>query len=300
MRRLFACIFAYFFIFSISAFGQTAQQLVDAYQQNSPQMLEEFLLNWSKELPPLSEKKISKRDFFEKQAYSIFKKLYNPRDLALIGGSQFGDDAYVTNKYFIIRPWIDIYQSEKVYYSDSEQRKYAIEQINKRVPEDSLRRNFIKKVLEDAQPQLLEYYGPYGLSKSDTIVRLKVSLKDFRPPINNGIPLYLNEKYANELKTFLGNENSPFATHNSSDIAQAIGKSKQKMEFLSNYIRVFYSHWGDNWDLSTPPIISKITFDKKAHFAMVEFGLIYEGGVAFLENKKSKWSLISAKRTWRE
>jgi hypothetical protein len=263
-------------------------------------MLEEILLNWSKELPPLSKNKISNATLYEKATYSIFEEIYNPHDLARIGGSQFGDDAYLQYKYFIIRPWIDIYQTEKVYYSDAEQRKFAIEQITIRVLNDSLKSAFIQKVLEGTQPQLLEYYGPYGLSKTDTLMKFIASLKDFRPPIKNGIPLYLTEKYSNSFKIFLGNVNTPFASNGSSEIAQPIGESKKRMNFLANFVKVFYSHWGNNWDLFTPPVISKITFDRNMHYAVIEFGLIYEGGVAFFENRNGKWGLISAKRTWKE
>ena len=291
----FICVFFY-----ISAFCQTAKQLTDAYQQNSPQLLEKVLMNWSKELPSLSKKEISKRNLYEKQTYSIFKEFYKPHELARIGGSQFGNDAYTMYNYFIIPPWIHIYEADKVYYSEPETQAYVIDQINKSVTNDSLKKKFIERVLRGLESQTLDFYGPYGLLYPDTLSRVIASLKDFRPPISYGIPLYLTEKYENALKTFLGNSNKPFAANGPSSIAEAIGESKQKMDFLASYVKVFQSHWGNNWDLSTPPIISKITFDKNMHYAMVEFGLIYEGGRAFLENKKGKWSLISAKRTWRE
>ncbi len=53
-------------------------------------------------------------------------------------------------------------------------------------------------------------------------------------------------------------------------------------------------------DPLTPPIVYSITFDKVMKYALVHYGMIMEGGHAFLKKENGKWVIISAKRIWQE
>jgi hypothetical protein len=47
-------------------------------------------------------------------------------------------------------------------------------------------------------------------------------------------------------------------------------------------------------------IVYSIVFDKGMKYALVHYGMIMEGGHAFLKKENGKWGIISAKRIWQE
>ncbi|HKG08063.1 MAG TPA: hypothetical protein VKB19_16485 [Pedobacter sp.] len=296
-----------FFAFSIflrhqSAFSQTADQLELAYKENSRAQLKTFLDSWATDVKPASDEEIAKMNKLVQQAYGVFETFYNPHDLKTRGGSQFGNDAYLPFNYFIISPTLRIYTADKVYFTDEEIRTYTIAEIKKRVKSDSLKIEFIKRYDTGQNDQLIEYWGPYGLVYPDTLEKLVQSVVNFRPRVTqtSGTMLYLHDKYHKALTDFLGNSNIPFGQNGPAQIGQAIGESKSKMMFLGNFVKIYLSHWGNSWDLQTPPIVSKMTFDKNLKYVKVDFTMVYEGGSAFLGFENGKWNLISAKRAWIE
>ena len=68
----------------------------------------------------------------------------------------------------------------------------------------------------------------------------------------------------------------------------------KKKQFLENYVKIF------DYKPLTPPIVYSITFDKVMKYALVHYGMIMEGGHAFLKKENGKWVIISAKRIWQE
>jgi hypothetical protein len=132
-------------------------------------------------------------------------------------------------------------------------------------------------------------------------IRLK-PIADFRPQIDCGSkkPLYLTPGFSKILNHFLGNNFRPLGSSNIMNPAEAIGKSGLKMQFLSNYIKIFYGHWGGYWQLISYPQAAYVTFDSKMNFARIDYRFIFEGGYAILENVDGKWILRSSQLTWIE
>ena len=68
----------------------------------------------------------------------------------------------------------------------------------------------------------------------------------------------------------------------------------KKKSFLENYVKIY------DYRPLTPPIVGAIIFDKDMEYAMIQFGMIMQGGIAFLKKESGKWVIISAKTTSRE
>jgi len=298
---LLLVVFLVFFKANV-VFSQTAAPLEQAYTENSRDKLKKFLDDWASDLKPASEKEISEMSKIVQQAYSVFEAYYNPHDLKTRGGSQFGNEAYLPFNYFIVSPALRIYTAEKVYFTNEEIRSYTIAEIKKRVKSDSLKIELIDRYDKGQNEQLIEFWGPYGLVYPDTLEKQVEAVADFRPGITqtSGTMLYLTDKYHRALTDFLGNSNIPFGLNGPAQIATATGESKNKMRFLGNFVKIYYGHWGGSWELSTPPIVHKMTFDRNLKYVKVDFTMVYEGGSAFLGFENGKWNLISAKRTWIE
>lgn len=276
------------------------QRFQEAFERNSPVLMEQALATWAREIRP---KTIKERSIFKehvRQGYAIFEAFFDPKNLAQLGGSQFGNDAYLNDRYAIIVPQLNIYQADKVYYSEDETKQYTIANINEYV-QDKYKTDFIRKVLKGDAEHILTHYGPYGLEVKDSTTKLVENVLDFRPRmLVEVIPLYLTEKYDAALRSFLGNETTSFGQSGSIGASQATGGSLKRINFLQQIIKVFPGHWGGKWELATPPKVNRITFDKEMRYAMISYELIYEGGLAFMEYKKGKWELVTAKRTWQE
>ena len=82
--------------------------------------------------------------------------------------------------------------------------------------------------------------------------------------------------------------------------ATAAGDSYERQQFLGNYIKVIYGHWGGYWHLETHPEVYRISFDENMNNVIVYFRLVYEGGKATLTKQKGKWELVSSRLTWIE
>jgi hypothetical protein len=82
--------------------------------------------------------------------------------------------------------------------------------------------------------------------------------------------------------------------------AQAKGESLKRQQFLQNFIKIYYGHWGGSWKYLTYPSIGALVLDKDMKYAKIIYGMIYESGEAILENKNGAWKLIAIKRIWRQ
>ena len=77
-------------------------------------------------------------------------------------------------------------------------------------------------------------------------------------------------------------------------------ESDKRKQFLENYIKIWYGHWGGYWQLNSYPYAQKITFDRKFENAVVDYRMVYEGGFAYFKKVNGIWVLIQARRTWIE
>ncbi len=280
--------------------SQTSQQLETAYKENSKEKLKAFLDAWTKDLPPATAHQREKLSKPVQQAYFVFEAFYNPYDISARGGSEFGKDIYKGFNYLIIQNRFKIFQKEKVYYTDEEEKAYAIEYITKNL-DKKYHEQFIRSV-NTGNGGLLSHYGPNKPIWEDSSKVLIDSVDNFYPNIiqPKATPLYITEKYNKLLNDFLGNTHSPFAEGGIMNIAKSKGESAGRQKFLENYIKIFYGHWGGYWQFLSYPSISALVFDKDFKYAKIFYRMIYEGGEAYLKYESNTWKLISMKRTWIE
>lgn len=291
--------FTILFIVLISVSKKTKAQSVaefeQAYAENSTKKLKQALDYWANEIKPVTEQEISKMSDVQREAYNVFETYYNPHDLATRGGSAFGNNAYLKFNYFLVQNRLNVYQADKVYYTEPETKNYVVKMIMKKftnIPverRDSTIARFLSQPLKD--DQIFVYaYGPHGSEVIDSTRHLVDSMINFRPRMiqTNATPLYLNKKYDELLQRFPGDEPIPMGQ---------VGIKKldvKKKQFLENYVKIF------DYRPLTPPIVYAITFDKDMKYALVHYGMIMEGGHAFLKKENGKWVIISAKRIWQE
>lgn len=128
------------------------------------------------------------------------------------------------------------------------------------------------------------------------------TLRDFRPCLSFKVPpaVFLTAHYNTILNRFLGNTFHKLGEKDIMDPARAKGESAAREAFLDRLVRIFYGHWGGYWQLYSYPIINCITFNRTRTHAIVNFRMIYEGGLAKLEKVNGAWQLTEAKRTWIE
>ncbi len=143
----------------------------------------------------------------------------------------------------------------------------------------------------------------YDFAYESLSVVIPDTIIDFRPELNfkNGVKtLYLTENYEYALNDFLGNEYDPLGTGGIMNPASAGGSSYEKQQFLNNYLKIIYGHWGGYWHLETHPEVYRISFDENMNNATVYFRIVYEGGEANLTKQDNEWTLLSSRLTWVE
>lgn len=72
------------------------------------------------------------------------------------------------------------------------------------------------------------------------------------------------------------------------NVAREEDSSADQQRFLLKYLKTFFGHWGDHWDLLTGPTISVMVFDKEMKYVKVYYFMIYKGGEAFLKYQDNK------------
>jgi hypothetical protein len=103
----------------------------------------------------------------------------------------------------------------------------------------------------------------YAFDYESLSVVIPDTIYDFRPEIsfNNGVKtLYLTENYEYALNVFLGDEYNPPGAGGIMNPATAEGDSYEKQQFLNNYLKIIYGHWGGYWHLETHPEVYGISF----------------------------------------
>jgi hypothetical protein len=286
------------------AFGQNEGKILrKAFKKNSTAQLKQFFQDWNNAIQPIAETEWANLNDIHKECYSAFTAFYQPDNLVLLGGSEMGNDIYENVEFLIVQDNIEIFTSEKVYYSDEEKEEYIVDFVKNNVDNDSTQQMMLKR--DEAgklSKDVLETFSSAGLLELETQDSLVAIISDFRPVLDNSNKqaLYLTKKYTDILYKFLGKKRRPFGKGGIMKPASAAGKSARRKEFLENYIKIFQGHWGGYWQLHSYPTATSITFDHDMKFAKVDFRLVYEGGVAILKKEKGKWILVTAYKTWIE
>ena len=300
MRTL---LYISFFLIGTVGQAQTAGQLLEkAYKKKSTEMLKQFFQNWNQEIRPISDKELSTFNDTIRQTYSVFTAFYKPQNIDSLGGSEWGNDIYKNADFLIIQDFIKIYFTDKLYWTEQETDDYIVDYINKNIEEVSTKQMLLERTNGKLSESVIENFSPNSSIFFERQDLLLDSIVNFRPRINiNGkFPLYLSSKYNDILNAFLGNKHLPVGTGDIMTPARSSRQSEKRKNFLNNYIKIWYGHWGGYWQLHSYPKAYSITFDKDMKYAKIDFRMVYEGGEALLKNDNGKWILISAKRTWIE
>ena len=269
--------------------------LYSAYDKKSTKELTQFFKNWSKNIPTISDAEFSAMNDTFRQTYSAFTAFYKPTSIDSLGGSEWGNKIYKDVDFLIVQNSIDIYFTDKIFYTAKDSDDYIVSYINTHIA-DSLKQKYLKRYNNRLSDIVLENFGPETKEvKTDSIT-------NFRPRINcgNKSPLYFTSEYDKVLNDFLKNEHFELGSINIMTPARSRGESEQRQKFLESEIKIFYGHWGGYWQLLSYPVAYSITFDKQMHYSKINFRMIYEGGEAILENKNGQWFLVSSRRTWIE
>lgn len=260
MTRLLSSVC--FLLLTTVAFGQKGDTLLyKAYKTKSITELQTFFENWALETPSISNENFDKLSDTTKNIYQVFQSFYNPKDISRTSGSEWGNDIYKDVKYFLVQ--------DKIYFAIV----------------DSLVRDSAK-------------FGDImfsAVSQYDT-------LNDFRPRLQ--FPdvkcLSLTKYYNGLLNRYLGDKHYKLGTGSVMSPARSKGESQKRMQFIGNFIKIWYGHWGGYWQLHSYPYASRITFDKDFQNAVVHYRMVYEGGYAYFKKTNGEWNLVKAKLTWIE
>ncbi len=298
--KTYAIIAIFTFLLVASVKGQSAKQLEEAYKEQSITKLKFFFDDWSKSLPVASQKEREQMSKVVRESYSVYEAFYNPYDLKNRGGSEFGNDIYKDFNYLIIQDKLKIYQKDKLYYTPEEIKDYIVGQLTKERKTEWQEKILAQIDSGKISTMIMENYGPDIRRYKDSPGVLIDSVTDFRPNIaqTKAIPLFLNDNYRKLLDSFLGNTHQPLGTGGIMNPAVAKDESAKRQKFLQNYVKIFYGHWGGYWQYYSYPAVTSISFDKDGKYAMINYTMIYEGGVALLGLEAGTWKLISMKRTW--
>ena len=141
----------------------------------------------------------------------------------------------------------------------------------------------------------LVYDFSYNLSNvfpGDTIY-------NFRPYIyfDQADILYKSHKYEGAIYDFLGTD---FPVKFNEYKLSEYNDVDKRWKFLSNYIKIYYGHWGGYWHINTHPEVDRISLNDRMDKAKVYFRLVYQGGEAELEKINNQWKLIDSQLTWIE
>jgi hypothetical protein len=315
----------------VNSYAQTettakSKMLEQAYHKRSKAALNSFFQEWQKEIPSISDSEFNKLNQIQKEAYKVFKAFYQPTNLEKLGGSEWGNDIYKNVKYLLVQNRVDIYSTNQLYVDakdSAEQIEWAIN--NHKIDtaftfgidsnEDSENRALIiihGQSFDSRHPQIvyrqnglihLTLFGQHIYQDDfNSNESLTDSILNFRPKIDceGKNPLYLVRDYEKRLNKFLENHFKQLGTPNIMSPAQAEGESTKRKEFLEQFIKIWYGHWGGYWQLNSYPTASSICFDKTYTKAKVSFEMVYEGGETILRKENGVWKIISSTLTWIE
>ena len=285
-------------------YSQSEAKLLErAYKEKSTTKLKDFFIAWNQDVLPITDVELSTYNDTIQQTYKSFISFYKPHRLDSIGRSEWGNDIYKNVDFLIVQNTVKIYFADKVYYSEQEIEEYIVDEINRRWSDNdsikAIRFERLKNKDGTINDWYIEWLGPDSYEKRKNRI-LTDSIMNFRPAVrcDGKIPIFLTKKYDEIINSFLGNNYLPLGTGGIMNPARSKGESEKRKKFLENYVKIFYGHWGGYWQLLSYPEAYSITFDREMKYARIDFGLVYQGGEAFLKNENGVWRLISSKITW--
>jgi hypothetical protein len=89
---------------------ESPELLEHAYKVKSQAELEQFLGEWSKNTPPVSEQELQGMPALQREAYRVFTVFYKPHQLDSLGGSEWGNTIYQNAKFLLVQNSINIHR----------------------------------------------------------------------------------------------------------------------------------------------------------------------------------------------
>lgn len=300
---LFSAMFSLLLSGLFTNCSQTGTRLLKkAYRKNSTELLNQFFAQWQQATPTITDAELATYNDTVQEAYKVFKAFYKPNQLDSIGGSEWGNDVYKDAKYLIVQNGMRINFTDTIkYYSKAYLDSITYQRALHLYKNDTSK---IKRWFNERWTVFdgfVKYDTDYSWAYLKNTLPVDTIL-NFRPQINcgNKIPLYHNPQFTSYIYSFLKNSYYPLSSFGISNAAQAKGESAKKKEFLENFIKIFYGHWGGYWQLESYPVAYNVTFDKNMKSAVITYRMIYEGGSTILKKIDGHWKLVESKRTWME
>jgi hypothetical protein len=267
-----------------------------AYLADSDSLLDTFFNNWAATIKPLSQESYNSLDEGSKETYDVVRAFYNPEYLY---ESEWSDSLYKDVKYYILRSQIRVCMTDSIQFctkAKSDSITMANLQLKAQTNKNLYSKDFINADGSLTKRSLKYFKDPPKYSKSTTTI-IK-TIQNFYPQISSngkGI-LYLTDNYEKLLNKFIGFD---FETDNNlMSPSTSERDSEKKQDFLEKNIKIFASHWGEHWEIETAPVVTDVIFNKEFSLAIVEFSVIYQGGLALLRKVDNKWIVEFGKLTW--
>ena len=285
-------------LFLVNSFNYSQSQddlLNESYNNKDTILLQKFFNNWSNEIRSINDSEYLKLSETRKDVYDLFYEFYNPVDLSRMKVEEVDKDRYKGVKYFII--------PRKIKYEFIKTLDKIELVTNALINEYGSLNDSAKKKLSDSTFVNRLYNGLLDHDAADLFYIFKLyntdSIINFHPKINfaDKHPLFMKKKYEVMLNEFLGEQFNPLGTNDIMQPAFAKGESAGKIKFLSKYIKIIRSHWGDYWELLTSPKIEMILFDDSRSNAIVYYEFPYHEGRTVFSKIDGSWKFIKDRFT---
>ena len=127
----------------------------------------------------------------------------------------------------------------------------------------------------------------------------KDTIRNFQPGVyfDDVKTLFLTPEYDSIINNFLYYN---LDSKDSIEIVEIYKSVENKLNFLNNRIVIFPGHWGYYFHINTRPEITDIHFNKSRTKALINFRLIYQGGITIYKKLNGKWIFEKSRITWIE
>lgn len=258
MKQRFIALTLFFACFSTSFAQKEYRLLMKAYHLKSYQLLDVFLENWYREVPPYSDSVINSYQKSQKETYAVCYAIFNPYQYDCPFDTSI---SFYKNKYIIIQKIFD-------HICKINSSKFI-------VPENK----------ENLNRLLYSYFNTNCES-------IDCMMLDFKPPLpSNYKTLYLDNKYNHVLTKFLNKRNNYNRYYLRYSFLRSI--SNPLFYFLNNSTAYIIDGGSIQRSATYSLYFRSIIFDKNYRFAKIEMDLIQNIYAEFyLQKINEQWRVI--------
>jgi hypothetical protein len=152
------------------------------------------------------------------------------------------------------------------------------------------------EMYEDVNYVIVQNQVFYNFAYGEDIYERTDTVKDFRPPLSfeGKTILYLTSNYHKAIYEFLQTEYAPLGTTGVMSPASPTGESRDRLEFLWNFLYILPGHWGGYYHIETHPEVEFIEFNTTANLARAYFRVGYMFGEAEFGKTNGEWEMFSS------